>query len=126
MGYFLPSSSIPVLCLFTLPKAFEKGLILFTDSFPSCPRFEGYETDSQRGSVESHKKRLFLLRAPLPVGFGKLFCSNSDKVLKVADDLLFTAKESRARSAAVSSYDLKHLTFVVRTYSPSAGNTQFA
>jgi len=47
MGYFLPSSSIPVLCLFTLPKAFEKGLILFTDSFPSCPRFEGYETDSQ-------------------------------------------------------------------------------
>ncbi|KAK8539752.1 hypothetical protein V6N13_048109 [Hibiscus sabdariffa] len=81
---------------------------------------------TRRGSVESHKKRLFLLRAPLPVGFGKLFCSNSDKVLKVADDLLFTAKESRARSAAVSSYDLKHLTFVVRTYSPSAGNTQFA
>lgn len=33
------------------------------------------------------------------------------------------AKESRGKSAAVTSSDLKHLTFVVRTY--LAGNTQF-
>ena len=39
IGNFLFLRNQPVLCLFTLPKAIEKGLILLTDCFPSCPRF---------------------------------------------------------------------------------------
>lgn len=41
------------------------------------------------------------------MGFGKLFCSNSDKVLKVADDLLFTVlKRLKRTTESRSQIDL--------------------
>lgn len=48
---------------------------------PFCVSFFGRFVLEEE--VESHKKGLFLLRTPLPVGFGKLFFSYSDKVLNL-------------------------------------------